>query len=549
MAHTRLTLPNPFVQSGVDEAIIGQISGRAEDIIQLITGSQNAIILSGAPRIGKTTLVHYLCNKDKDGYWAWRRELERLGAANFLSLETIYFVQLNLKPLSVQNVANIINDPDKLLVPFIQECYEELMKAISAEYSVPEYNSLQKWYDKLDTFLFDNDDKRFFVVLDALDRLALSQLEFSGIAKTTAETKNEQGLAVLDKAGVIRLLVDLIDTHGNFGAILSLESLPRTRNTEQFSQVSVDLARFDLKMVQIFPWEEAQRILNQPPEAFGEKWATDFRKLGGQIFTLEEQAWLLEQAGSHPYLLQQCCLQLFYYKQEYVNASMEANNTVAHWSVVIKTDGSQEEKQHLKVLKETMDERVSTFFSGLWKRLQEALERGNAQTRMQFYDFVEFLRDHPTEMALPLSQWTHWSAEMRYLLYAEGIVRYEVFKTIYLPGQLLRDYLVQQVRLVNTSQTKGYWVTIVRSEHEKEQVALSELEYRLLKTLLQNPKRCPEDELMRGAWGQITERSTFMQRMYHLRKKLKDRNNNQDIIENHYGGQYSLTHPEWLHLD
>ncbi len=571
--------PNPFMQSGADKGIIGQVSGRANDIIQIITGSQSAIILSGASRIGKTTLVRYLCNRHKDGYWPWREELKQLGVADFLMLEDIYFVQIHIKPLNDQNVANIMKNPETLLVPFIQECYHAISDAllptsdIASTYTnmshIPgitqqEY-SLQEWYDMLHSLLFENDEKRkrFFVVLDALDRLALSQLEFSGIAKTTAETKSEQGLAVLDKAGVIRLLVDLIDTHGNFGAILSLESLPRTRKTEQLSQVSADLARFAFTMLQILPIEEAQRILSQPPEAFGEKWASDFRKLREQIspnatltiapeeqiFTRSEQAWLLEQAGTHPYLLQQCSLQLFYYKQEYSNASLETKDTIAGRSVIINADSSQQQQQYLKVLKEAMNESFSAFFSSLWKSLQEALNHSSAETRMQFYEFVEFLHMRTMDKTLPLNQWTRWNTETRYLLYSEGIVRYEVFKMIHLPGQLLRDYLIQQVKMASADQAKGYWVTIDRPSSQQEQVSLSELEYRLLKTLLQSPKRCSEDELMKGAWGQVTERSTLMQRIYHLRKKLRERIESQDLIVNHYGGQYSLTHPEWLHLD
>lgn len=577
MTTSRPTFPNPFMQSGTDQGILGQVSGRASDIIQMIAGSQNAIILAGAPRIGKTTLVRYLCSQHKDGYWPWRKELEQLGVADFLMLEDVYFVQVHIKPLNEQNIANMMKNPDKLLIPFIYDCYQAISAVlVSTAYqsltppvtahttdTPQQEGSLQAWYDRLDTLLFEHSNKRFFVVLDALDRLALSQLEFSGIAKTSAETKTEQGLAVLDKTGIIRLLVDLIDTHGNFGAIFSLDSLPRTRKTEQLSQVSADLARFAFTMLQIFPMEEAQRILSQQPEAFGEKWASDFRKLrtqiaphaalavspDEQIFTREEQAWLLRQAGTHPYLLQQCCLQLFYYKQEYSNTSMATRDMDAFWPVVIKADGSPEEQQHRKALEEAMYESFSPFFSGLWKRLQEALEHGSAETRMQFYEFVEFLHAHPTEMTLPLNQWTHWNNETRYLLCAEGIVRYEVFKKIYLPGQLLRNYLIQQVREVNTGQTKGYWVVIARPDAQEEQVSLSELEYRLLKTLLQNPKRCSEDELMKGAWGQVTERSTLMQRIYHLRRKLKERTDNQDLIVNHYGGQYSLTHPEWLRLD
>ena len=80
-------------------------------------------------------------------------------------------------------------------------------------------------------------------------------------------------------------------------------------------------------------------------------------------------------------------------------------------------------------------------------------------------------------------------------------------------------------------------------------VSLSELEYRLVKTLLQHPERCKEDELMQGAWGRLIEKPRFTQRMHQLRKKLKEQGVGTEIIENSYGGFYSLNHPEWLHLE
>jgi hypothetical protein len=50
------------------------------------------------------------------------------------------------------------------------------------------------------------------------------------------------------------------------------------------------------------------------------------------------------------------------------------------------------------------------------------------------------------------------------------------------------------------------------------------------------------------AWGKKIERQTFTQRMHHLRKKLREQCGT-EIIENRYGGLYSLNHPEWFHLD
>ncbi|MGH2494315.1 MAG: hypothetical protein ACRDIV_06375, partial [Ktedonobacteraceae bacterium] len=55
------TLPNPFRgRREIGEMIIGHVSGRSGDIQEIVMGGQGGIILSGAPRIGKTSLVRYL---------------------------------------------------------------------------------------------------------------------------------------------------------------------------------------------------------------------------------------------------------------------------------------------------------------------------------------------------------------------------------------------------------------------------------------------------------------------------------------------------------
>ncbi|HYT42232.1 MAG TPA: helix-turn-helix domain-containing protein, partial [Methylomirabilota bacterium] len=66
--------------------------------------------------------------------------------------------------------------------------------------------------------------------------------------------------------------------------------------------------------------------------------------------------------------------------------------------------------------------------------------------------------------------------------------------------------------------------------------------------LIQHPERCTEHELMKGSWGMLIERSRFTQRMHQLRRKLKEQGIGTEIIENSYGGFYSLNHPEWVNL-
>ncbi len=547
MSYAGLSLSNPFLVSSADEGIIGRVSGRINDIIQIISGSQSAIILTSAPKMGKTVFVRYLCSDTADG-GLWREELEQRGFVSLLAQEDARFTQISrfLKPVEGR-VADIISNPDLLLVPFLQECYEKLSQLMpfgqtgtTASSPSDRNNRLTapEWFELLQDILYESYEQqsntRFFIVIDTIDRLVLSAPDFSG-TKTSADTRQERGIAILDKCGIIRCLVDLLDAHRNFGVILSVEALPRSRGTDQFVHVSADLARFATIPLQSFPWEEAERILAQAPEAFGTQWAGAFRAFGKQIFTDAEQRWLLEQAGSHPYLLRQCCLQSFHAKQLYMTAK-----GIEIWPVFMEGDKQQ--------LQELLSQHVSAFLAQVWKRLEEGLEHSMPETRTHFQEFVEFLRDHPTETVLPQKLWTEWGPELRYLLQNEGIVRYDVFKDIYLPGKLLRDYFIQQINLASTSQSKGFWLTITCNGLE-EPVSLSELEYRLLKTLLQSSRRYSEEELMKSAWGRIIDRSTFSQRMYHLRKKLRERSGNQDVIANHYGGQYSVVHPEWLRLE
>ncbi|HYT44515.1 MAG TPA: hypothetical protein VEP90_19450, partial [Methylomirabilota bacterium] len=57
-----------------------------------------------------------------------------------------------------------------------------------------------------------------------------------------------------------------------------------------------------------------------------------------------------------------------------------------------------------------------------------------------------------------------------------------------------------------------------------------------------------EEELMKAAWGRLIDRPVFTQRMHHLRKKLREAFQGEEIVENRYGGIYLLNHSDWLRL-
>ena len=537
-----LTLQNPFSKISkqvsndstvgremeTSETIIGCVSGRHTDITRIIMNEQSAIFLVGSPNIGKTTLIRYL-QQHTNTTWSWRDELADL--RDQLNLEDFHFVQIDLTPLEG------IEKAETLYTLFVQQCTKALNDAQQpgTQLSLDQYN-LKELRSLLRTINRETPGARYFLMLDAVERLVTGMPSFPlGVSK--AQTPQERGLALLDRCGAIHTLVELIDEFSIFGVILSIESLPRPKIDDQFHHVSLDLARFTTMTLQAFTWDETIRLLSQKPENFGASWAKVFKSLGGHyIFSPLEQEWLRQQAGTHPYLLHQFCLYTFRFKQEY--ASIHGN-----WLELQEREKAQ--------LSESINESLSPFLAHIWQRLEDVLNKSDQKTKSSFYEFIGMLEQKRPDDEIDPTFWYELGPELRYILYSEGIVRFDRLQPIHFPGNILGRYLIQKAisaqSILPTSTTERQ-LTINRPGEQSVVVSLSELEYRLLKTLTQHPERCTEHELMIGAWGMLIERSRFTQRMHQLRRKLKEHGIETEIIENSYGGFYSLNHPEWIHL-
>ena len=531
----RYTLPNPF-RADTASASIGHVSGRRTDISEMIMSKQSAIILAGAPRIGKSTLIRYLQQEAGDG-WSWRDEVAEL--RNWIDLKAIHFSQVNLAGLADKTT------PAEQLVEFVKACIQALKQVIQQVAHIPgEETNLRSLRMALRQAIDSAPNARYFVVLDAIDRLGKVDAS-TLIAPESGISPQDQGLAFLVGCKAIRVLVDLIDEFDSFGVVLVIKNLPRPRVDSQFSQLSPnlsdDLARFKTITLQTFTWEDAGDFLAQPPEGFGEDWASLFKEtISATIFTAEEQAWLLEQAGTSPYLLQQFCYQAFYLK-----------SLASNWAALADADKRQ--------IIEKTNEQLNTFFLSIWKRLQESLEQSSQDTRVRFAEFIHALRDvKSSQETIEPGLWTQLGLELRYILYSEGIVRFDPRQPIHYPGSSLRKYLIQKfednptwfgAQNLMPGIARGFSITIARPDFPPKRLALSELEYLLLKTLKQHPSHCKEETLMKGAWGNLIPRATFSQRMFQLRKRLKEQCDTTEIIENHYGGEYSLNHPEWFLLE
>ena len=532
------TLPNPFRgRREVGEMIIGHVSGRSEDIQEIVMGEQGGIILSGAPRIGKTSLVRYLQRPLLKEEWSWRDELADLGVGAGINLNEIHFVQVDLTPL--EGIENI----DALLESFIMQCTAALQSVW--QHDSAENTGRKGLRELLRRMTRERPDSRYIVMLDAIERLQQPDMPALTIP-SKAQTPLERALALLDDCGAFRLLVDLIDEFTQFGVILAIESLPLPKIGDQFIHVSADLARFRTMTLQTYTCDDTRQLLAQKPENFGENWARRFREVGGDVlFRQDTQDWLYEQAGTHPYLLQQFCFHTFHFKREY---TLRQN----FWSEVQKTDREQ--------MFERVNERVSTFLDSTWKRVKASLDMSSQETRDKFYDFIAASKGKSARDEIDPTIWSQLGLELRYILYSEGIVRYDLLQPIYYPGSVLLNYLVQKAQEQGQS-TKSVMLPqpqpMISSANEliitlpdKQPVSLelSLLEFHLIRTLLQHPKRCTEEELMKAAWGKIIGKQVFTQRMHHLRRKLREHTEGEEVIENRYGGYYLLNHAEWFRL-
>jgi hypothetical protein len=531
---------NPFysIADSPDGALL-RYSGRSADIREIITGGTGAIILASAPMMGKTSLLRYLhC---VPGVWSWRKEVEDL--SDVIDLDSVHFLPVDLKPL--EDIVNI----EELLACFIQQCIQALQLVWKTKEVYTGHRGLRTL---LRDMTHQNPTTRYYLTFDSLDRLQRPGMPVPEFTKKE-KSPQERSLAILNHSGALHLLVDLLDEFNQFGVILSLESFPLPKISDQFSMISSDLARFRTLLLQTFTRADTIGFLQQRPISLDPEWGHLFREMGAiPVFSETEQAWLYEQAGTHPYLLQQCCFHAFELKQQRAARFDQ-------WLELEPPDRDQ--------LIELMNERVSTFLDRTWKRVNEALEKCSSEATEHFRELILEHHQKRTSDEIAPFVWNQLGRELHFILRNEGIVRYDPLTAIYYPGALFMTALVQRLQTWDdgddeqpeelSDELKEAPLLIAPGQKTLEiripgegpvVVPLSELEYRLLRALLQHPKKCSEVELMQAAWGRKIDRSVFTQRMHHLRKKIRKYTGDENLIENRYGGIYLLNHAEWIRL-
>ncbi len=200
--YTWQSLPNPFLSTDSNSEMRGHVSGRSSDILEIVTGDQSAIILTGAPQIGKTALIRYLQIPPQQA-WLWRKE-ERLALIREeFALDQLYFIQIDLTTLE-----NIQSKQD-MLAFFLKACIQALVQLYDVE--PPQEEDLKSLRSLLRQIERRNLRTRCFIMLDSIERLNQSEIDLPELQQSEARTPQERGIAILNHCEAIRTLVDLID--------------------------------------------------------------------------------------------------------------------------------------------------------------------------------------------------------------------------------------------------------------------------------------------------------------------------------------------------
>src|SRR5205807_262733 len=109
--------------------------------------------------------------------------------------------------------------------------------------------------------------------------------------------------------------------------------------------------------------------------------------------------------------LQQLCLHTFHFKRQYAY-------NYGGWTEIKDDD-------HKKQLIETFNERLATFFSHLWDRLEAALKESSQKTKNKYADFIKEINGKNAYEVIDNTFWNDLGQELHYILRSEGIVRHD----------------------------------------------------------------------------------------------------------------------------
>src|SRR5207237_4535986 len=96
---------------------------------------------------------------------------------------------------------------------------------------------------------------------------------------------------------------------------------------------------------------------------------------------------------------------------------------------------------------ELNNESLSPFLAHVWQRLQEAIKESSRETKDKFKEFINLIEHKWSDEEVDPTFWYELGPELRYILYSEGIVRYDRLRPIDLPSSILCPYIIQGAKI------------------------------------------------------------------------------------------------------
>jgi hypothetical protein len=472
--------------------------GRLEALRHLLRVLPSIVGITGPEYIGRTSLLRFL--NDPRAYDRWQRTVPNPTAARQVvaQLRQWRFFYLDLRRFLTTNDTQersyeFLRALDRALRQFLHEPGIDGDTPATTEGT---FDLVRRIRRNLSTGPLA--EQQVCLLLDSADLL---------MRNSPACQRNPEHW--LGNTSIPTTVALLVETAPNFGVVLA--ATQSAIDQRELSSISPVWARMVPMRLGPLTAEEARVLVALTPDD-APAW---------QRFSPEEQDWLLEQAGTHPYLLQGLCYLMF-------EAHHDHREATGQWEPL--TDAEREEVLHMA--HHTFDSiclRIGKEIAQrIWPKEPEVdLLHKLARTLIAHHNMAtEYdLRDALKGYGL-LVPYQSRPCE----LFVASVSRNAEFSRAAAPTVAPPPPPAVAAGRIRVRMPDGAW-RVVR---------LSPLEYRLLAALKRaGSAEVSREALMTAGWGQPVSLSTFSQRLHQLRRKLHDVLG-ADCIENTYGSGYRL---------
>lgn len=472
--------------------------GRQEQVYRilhngLISRTSNLLNLQGPQKIGRTSLLHFI------------QFLAQTEGANTNYASLFKESTNNLKLLCLYIDLRLLTSGSR------EEIKSHFIRILAR--SLHEQSSMkmqETTFFRLMEDMSENSGYRYILFIDRAEYLLDQHIQEN----------------IKDTLGVLN------DGLPNFGILLSFgasgelnaqDVIHRTAEIDQsIASISslMNLVRYDIDIGLLLP-EEAEQFLDDiEPTTFSQPMLAPF--------TAEEVKWIIEIAGTHPYLLNLLGILIRNQKQEQHMFTLSASE--------------------LRKVEENALNQLKPFINNIGKRLSDLKD-------YKALELVNTLASSP-EHAITIDS---VSDDLARILEGEGLIQ-KIASQWVMPSSLMRKLLLEQLKYGNKSFANSLGVPVtdhtfaVQVDGISQTIELTEIETKVLAMLINaSPDQLiTRDDLLEGIWGsssskELSDQQKLSQRIKMLRNKLRPVLN-ENPIENVYGEGYRLIKPERFKL-